>query len=187
MKLKYQKQLTEITNKYQDNEVSAEEYANEYMEILYNNQKSNIIGSSISVILTVAYFVVFQYMKTHGGGHIAVISSIAGVKGLAPAPSYSATKAFQNTYIQALEQLAYSQRLPIRFTDIRPGFVDTALIAGSGFPMKMKPKVVARYIVRSIYRRRHVVVIDWRYRLLVFFWRLVPNCLWRHLPLGHRY
>ena len=82
-------------------------------------------------------------MKTHGGGHIAVISSIAGVKGLAPAPSYSATKAFQNTYIQALEQLAYSQRLPIRFTDIRPGFVDTALIAGSGFPMKMKPEVVA--------------------------------------------
>ena len=77
--------------------------------------------------------VAFQYMKTHGGGHIAVISSIAGVKGLAPAPSYSATKAFQNTYIQALEQLAYSQRLPIRFTDIRPGFVDTALIAGSGF------------------------------------------------------
>lgn len=131
--------------------------------------------------------VVFQYMKTHGGGHIAVISSIAGVKGLAPAPSYSATKAFQNTYIQALEQLAYSQRLPIRFTDIRPGFVDTALIAGSGFPMKMKPEVVARHIVRSIYRRRHVVVIDWRYRLLVFFWCLVPNCLWRHLPLGHRY
>ena len=60
---KYQKQLTEITNKYQDNEVSAEEYANEYMEILYNNQKSNIIESSISVILTIAYFVVFQYMN----------------------------------------------------------------------------------------------------------------------------
>ena len=60
---KYQKQLTEITDKYLDNEVSAEEYANEYMEILYNNQKSNIIGSSISVILTVAYFVVFQYMN----------------------------------------------------------------------------------------------------------------------------
>lgn len=60
---KYQKQLTEITDKYLDNEVSAEEYANEYMEILYNNQRSNIIGSSISVILTVAYFVVFQYMN----------------------------------------------------------------------------------------------------------------------------
>lgn len=60
---KYQKQLTEITDKYLDNEVSAEEYANEYMEILYNNQKSNIIESSISVILTIAYFVVFQYMN----------------------------------------------------------------------------------------------------------------------------
>ena len=40
------------------------------------------------------------------GGHIAVISSIAGTKGLGPAPAYSATKRFQNTYIDALEQLA---------------------------------------------------------------------------------
>ena len=46
---------------------------------------------------------IYNYMKENGGGHIAVISSIAGTKGLGPAPSYSATKAFQNTYIQALE------------------------------------------------------------------------------------
>ena len=37
---------------------------------------------------------IYNYMKEHGGGHIAVISSIAGTKGLGPAPSYSATKAF---------------------------------------------------------------------------------------------
>ena len=67
----------------------------------------------------------FRYMAEHGGGHIAVISSIAGTKGLGPAPAYSATKAFQATYIQSLEQLANSRKLPINFTDIRPGFADT--------------------------------------------------------------
>ena len=44
----------------------------------------------------------FGYMVKHGGGHIAAITSVAGTKGLGMAPSYSATKAFQNTYLQAL-------------------------------------------------------------------------------------
>ena len=42
----------------------------------------------------------FRYMATHGGGHIAAVTSIAGTKGLGPAPAYSATKAFQNTYLR---------------------------------------------------------------------------------------
>ena len=80
--------------------------------------------------------IAYRYMATHGGGHIAAITSIAGTMGLGPAPSYSATKAFQNTYIQALEQQARTRRLNIRFTDIRPGFVDTALLSESdSYPM----------------------------------------------------
>ena len=61
----------------------------------------------------------FNYMAGNLGGDIAVISSIAGTKGLGAAPSYSATKAYQNIYVQALEQLANMRRLHIRFTDIR--------------------------------------------------------------------
>lgn len=125
----------------------------------------------------------FRHMADHGGGHIAVISSIAGTKGLGPAPSYSATKAFQNTYIEALEQLSHNRRLGISFTDIRPGFVDTALLAGGRYPMLMRPERVARAIVKAIYARRHVKVVDGRYRLLVFFWRLIPRWVWRRLPL----
>lgn len=126
----------------------------------------------------------FNYMAVHSGGHIAVISSIAGTKGLGAAPSYSATKAFQNTYIQALEQLAYMRGLPIRFTDIRPGFVDTDLLAGSRhYPMLMDKTRVARSIVRAIYSKRHVKVIDMRYRMLVSAWRLIPKWLWRRMKI----
>ena len=71
----------------------------------------------------------FHYFARQGKGHIAVISSIAGTKGLGIAPAYSATKRFQNTYIDALEQLAYMQKKKaIHFTDIRPGFVKTDLL-----------------------------------------------------------
>jgi short-subunit dehydrogenase len=125
----------------------------------------------------------YTYMANHGGGHIAVISSIAGTKGLGPAPSYSATKAFQSTYIQALEQLANSQHLPVRFTDIRPGFVDTPLLKGGKYPLLMTPKYVANKIVKAIYAQRHVQVVDWRYAILTYLWRLIPNWLWRRLVL----
>ena len=126
----------------------------------------------------------FNYLASHGGGHIAAISSIAGTKGLGPAPSYSATKAFQNTYLQALEQLANARRLNIRITDLRPGFVDTPLLDGDNhFPMMLRPQQVAKEMVESIERRRHVRVIDWRWRIITALWRLIPRSIWRKLSL----
>ena len=126
----------------------------------------------------------YRYFAERGEGHIVAITSIAGTKGLGPAPAYSATKALQSTYLQALEQQAHQRGLPIRITDIRPGFVDTALLRGDfHYPMLMRPESVARDIVRSIHHRHHIRIIDLRYRLLTFFWRLVPNWLWRRMRL----
>ncbi len=125
----------------------------------------------------------YRYMAGHGGGHIAVISSIAGTKGLGPAPAYSATKALQNTYIQSLEQLANAQGLNIRFTDIRPGFVATDLLGDDPYPMLLDKTDVARDIVSSIEKRRHVRVIDWRWRIVTWLWRRIPRFVWRRLSL----
>jgi NAD(P)-dependent dehydrogenase (short-subunit alcohol dehydrogenase family) len=126
----------------------------------------------------------YRYMAGHGGGHIAVISSIAGTKGLGPAPAYSATKAMQNTYIQALEQLANARRLNIRFTDLRPGFVATDLLNdGNRYPLLLEKTAVARDMVRSIERHRHVRVIDWRWRAVTWLWRRIPRFVWRQLKL----
>lgn len=126
----------------------------------------------------------YRCFARQGEGHIACITSIAGTKGLGAAPAYSATKAMQSTYLQALEQLAHSQGLRIRFTDIRPGFVDTPLLAGNvRYPMLLDAVAVARTIVSAITRRRHVVVIDWRWAVLTAFWRRIPRWLWRRLRL----
>lgn len=126
----------------------------------------------------------YRYFAQKGYGHIAAISSIAGTKGLGPAPSYSATKAMQNIYLQALEQQAHARGLKIRFTDIRPGFVDTALLSGDfRYPMMLKPQNVAKEIVAAINSRQHIRVIDWRYRLLTALWRRIPRCIWRRFRL----
>ena len=128
----------------------------------------------------------YHYFSGHGGGHIAVISSIAGTKGLGVAPSYSATKCFQNCYIDALAQLSRMEQRPISFTDIRPGFVKTALLNdGLHYPMCLSPKYAARLIVAAIDHRKRRAIIDWRYALLVFFWRLIPNWLWERLPIAN--
>lgn len=126
----------------------------------------------------------YRYMAEHGGGHIAAISSIAGTKGLGAAPSYSATKAMQNTYLQALEQQAHMRNLNITFTDLRPGFVATPLLGDNPqYPMLLKTECVAKEIVTAIKHHRHVWVIDWRWRIATALWRRIPRCLWRHLKV----
>lgn len=126
----------------------------------------------------------YRYFAERGEGHIAAITSIAGTKGLGPAPSYSATKAFQNVYLQALEQQANARGLKIRFTDIRPGFVNTDLLNDNfRYPMMLSPEKVSRQIVKAIDNKRHVMVIDWRYAILTALWRRLPRPLWRLLKI----
>lgn len=127
----------------------------------------------------------FNYFASKGErGHIACITSIAGTRGLGAAPAYSASKRFQSHYIECLSQLARIRRLPIAFTDVRPGFVATNLIAGAAYPMQLSAADVARSIVKAIGRGKNVVTIDWRYRLLVALWRLVPRWIWVRIPVS---
>lgn len=126
----------------------------------------------------------FGYFRGNGGGHLAIISSIAGTRGLGSAPAYSATKRMQNTYIDALAQLSHMEGYGIRFTDIRPGFVDTPLLKQEDhYPMLMEVHKVAGRIMQVLRRERRRVVIDRRYALLVFFWKLVPEWLWERLKV----
>lgn len=148
------------------------------LDIELNTVNTNAVG--FTRMIGEAY----RYFAEQGHGHIAAITSIAGTKGLGPAPSYSATKAMQNVYLQALEQQANARKLKIRFTDIRPGFVDTDLLKGDfRYPMMLKPDKVARQIVSAIDHKRHIAVLDWKYAIITSLWRRLPRPLWRHLRL----
>ena len=126
----------------------------------------------------------YHYFEKQGHGHLAVISSIAGTRGLGAAAAYSATKGFQHIYMDALDQLARMQKLNIRFTDIRPGFVATPFLTSSKkYPMLMDAPIVALDIVSAIEKKKRVAIIDWKFRLLVGFWRLIPKWIWLRLPV----
>ena len=165
-------------NKLRIGNIAVVQNTNLNMEVELNTAYTNVEGF-IRMVDTA-----FIYFRKSGGGHLAVISSIAGTKGLGVAPAYSATKRFQNTYIDALEQLSYLQKLNIRFTDIRPGFVATDLLNdGKHYPLLMDAAKVGRHIAWSLERKQRIVVIDWRYRILVFFWKMIPRWMWKRLPV----
>ncbi len=125
----------------------------------------------------------YHFFEKQGYGHLGAISSIAGTKGLGAAPAYSATKRFQNTYLDCLDQLARMNGVNITFTDVRPGFVATPLLKDGRYPMLMDVSKVAKSIIRALDRKKRIAVIDWKYRILVFIWKLIPHCLWVRLPI----
>ena len=126
----------------------------------------------------------FNYFRKNGGGHIAAISSIAGTKGLGAAASYSASKAMNNTYLQCLAQLSKMTGANVKITDIRPGFVKTAILDKSrNYPMLMSAEYAANKIYKAIIRKKRTAIIDWKYAVLVFVWRLIPDFIWERLRI----
>ncbi len=127
----------------------------------------------------------FNYYKQHNlAGHIVAVSSIAGTKGLGVSPSYSATKRYNNIYLDCLDQLARMKGLKITFTDVRPGFVTTALLDdGQHYPAQMTVEYAADKIFKAVMKKKRVAIIDWKYSLLVFFWRMIPRWLWVRLSI----
>ena len=123
----------------------------------------------------------FGYFRAHGGGHLAVISSIAGTRGLGSAPAYSATKRMQNTYIDALAQLSRMEGYGIRFTDIRPGFVATEMAKGEGLFWVMPVDRVADQLLRAVRRRRSVAVVTRRWRIVAWLLRHMPARIYRKM------
>ena len=124
---------------------------------------------------------VFNRFLAQGRGHLAVISSVGGQRGEPSAPAYTATKAFQINYAEALRKKARKSGLPIYVTDIRPGFVDTKMAQGEGLFWVMPAEKVALQIARAIRRRRSVAVVTKRWRPIHFLWRHLPRFVYDRL------
>ena len=133
---------------------------------------------------------ILNYVKAHPGytsanpAHIAVVTSVAGTMGMGVSAAYSASKKMQSTYVSALCQLCRMEKIPVRLSDIRPGFVATDILNPQHhYPMMMTVEEAAGHILRGLKRKRRVILFDWRYRILVAFWRLIPRWLWERLDI----
>lgn len=144
--------------------------------------RTNVIG--FARIMTAA----FKYFRDTANvttGRIAAITSVAGTKGMGISAAYSSSKRFQQSFINALEQLAYTRHVNVRFTDIRPGFIRTALLdPDRSYPMEMSLDYACPKIERAILTGRRVAYIDSRWRIVNALWRMIPQRIWKHLSLS---
>ena len=55
--------LQELSTQLMNKEIDVNKYMNEYQDLIYSNNKNEIIELTINLVITIAYFVVFQYMN----------------------------------------------------------------------------------------------------------------------------
>ena len=157
-------------------------------ELDINIEANTVMTNAWGMVRIVDHFI--NYVKREPSynekrpAHIAVISSVAGTMGMGSAPAYSATKSMQSCYLTALAQHVRMEHIPAIFSDIRPGFVATEILnPDKRYPMLMSADKAARCILQGLRRRRRIIIFDWRFRLLVALWRMIPRWLWERMTI----
>lgn len=58
-----EKQLSSLQDEVLSNNITYEEFIDEYQDLYYKNKKDTMTQSAITLTITIAYFVIFQYMN----------------------------------------------------------------------------------------------------------------------------
>lgn len=113
-------------------------------------------------------------LREQGHGHLSLVSSVAGFRGLPKSLAYGPTKA-------ALINLAETLYLDLRHAGIavsviNPGFVETPLTAQNRFPMPalMRPEEAAQAILDGWARGRFDIHFPKRFTRWMLLLRLLP-------------
>ncbi|MDR1021828.1 MAG: SDR family NAD(P)-dependent oxidoreductase [Prevotellaceae bacterium] len=119
----------------------------------------------------------FSFFAKQKSGHLAAVSSIAGIRGNRYAPAYGATKAFQINYLESLRAKARKEGLPITVTDIRPGFVDTAMAQGDSLFWVAPVKKATVQIYKAIKAKKQIAYVTKRWRYVAIAMKIMPKYL----------
>ncbi len=117
--------------------------------------------------------VLANVMAQHTKGTLAVITSVAGVRGRKSNYVYGAAKGAVSIFLDGLRHRLSSTGVQV--LDIRPGFVDTPMTADfEKGPLWASPEDIARGILKAIEKRKDVTYLP-------HFWWWIMMII-RHLP-----
>lgn len=110
-------------------------------------------------------------------GHVAVVASVAGYRGLPSASAYGATKAALINLCESLRPEL--ERDGVKLQVICPGFVDTPLTQKNDFPMPFIIPVdkAAEFIMKGLDSSRFEIVFPRRMAVTMKILRHLPNSL----------
>lgn len=125
-----------------------------------------------------ALSVLLPAMRAQGRGHIVIVASVAGYRGLPKSIVYGPTKA-------ALINLAETLRcelepLGIEVTLVNPGFVDTPMTRDNPFPMPglVSADAAAATILAGLRAKRYEIAFPGWFATAMNVLRIVPNCMY---------
>jgi short-subunit dehydrogenase len=142
-------------------------------DLLWEHEKNTI---DVNVLgFTAMANVAFQHFKQIGRGHLVGISSIAAIFGHRGAPAYNASKAFVSNYLEGLRNKAIHEKLDITVTDIKPGFVDTAMAISDRLFWLAPVHKASWQIYRAIEKKKSHAYITKRWTLAAWLLNLLPR------------
>ena len=116
-------------------------------------------------------------MKARGRGHLAIMSSLAGICALPSAPAYSASKAVVRYYGDALR--GELKRHAIKVSVICPGWITTPLTDKNDFPMPfiMPVERAAERIMHGLWKKKRRIAFPLRLYFPLRVLMVLPVCV----------
>ena len=123
-------------------------------------------------------------MLANGRGHIALVASVAGYRGLPKAAAYAPSKAAVISLAEVLRLELASRGITVSL--INPGFVETPMTSVNAFKMPyiIKADDAAARIIRGLERGAFEIAFPWQLVTMLKLLRILPNKL--YLPIARR-
>lgn len=137
----------------------------------------NFFGTSSLVSL------ILPQMLKRRDGHIVGVASLAGLRGMPQAASYSASKAAQ---ISFLESLRLDLRpYQIKVTTVLPGFIATKMTEHDDFkmPFMLSSQKTAEKIITAIKKNKNIYYFPFPMNCLALFNKFLPVFIYDRLIL----
>ena len=139
----------------------------------WNKEEETIFTNVVGV--TKLYDLSFNLFRNQGFGHLVGITSIASIRGNRGAPAYFSSKAYQKAYLESLYMKTKTIKSnKVFITDIRPGFVDTAMALGDGIFWMVPLDKAVKQIYKAIKNKKRVAYISKRWKLIALVLKIVP-------------
>ena len=115
--------------------------------------------------------------KKRNSGQIAVVSSIAGYRGLPSAPTYSASKSFVKAWGAALR--GSLSKSGIKVSVICPGFIKSRITDANNFhmPFFMRAEKAAQIIAKGLAKNVSCIAFPWQMVFGSWFLSVLPQSL----------
>jgi short-subunit dehydrogenase len=127
----------------------------------------NVLGAGYTA------YAAIPTMIRQKNGHIAVISSLAGYRGLPEAGAYCASKAAVNALFESMRLDLKKHNIAVSI--IRPGFIDSAITQRNNYYMPFFQSLDAgcNTIFKALTQKKKIMAFPWPLTLVVktlYFW-----------------